>query len=525
MKIHTSILLATLTGWAIPASAPTWGQDVVTVTLGPEAVAALQDAPPESRLILFLTEGRLSQGEPADGPFPFQPTPLMSWALDEDTVEMDLLKGSLEATSPTAFYPVTLDDLTGTYQLQAVIDLPSVEPGHRAPGDLFGPPTTVELFDDDDDAFTVTIDEVRGPTPLRNNLVPVAIDSELLPDEFGTTAQHRAWVALPKSYNDINAKRRSWPTIFFIPDHGDPAESANTIADLLGKYEAKSIMPQAIWVILDPRSPAGHHYFTDSPTNGSRSRAFIEEFLPWLEIRFRMIPQSNARLLYGIGAGGRAALNLLADHPDIFSRTSAIAPEAISFNALGSLNLYKDSNGLRTGDDILRPATRSPLGPDRDQIHATIQDEVLTAYALNPSGYSGTPRDAMRAAFGSTFEPNKAPPSPFDIETGVIDRQVVSGWRRHDLILRALEERRFNEQLRKYGHVVVGERDQWYREQGVDALQAVVGTSPPTNDPDAELTGIIEIMPKATNNQAAAAGRLRVFDAMIKHLREQNLHD
>ena len=521
MRTLLTILLSGLHGLALPII----GEDLVEVKLGPEAIAALENVPSHARLILFFSRGKLGGVDPADGPFPFQPAPIASWSLEDQSVQLDRNEGSLIAGAPSAFYPVEPNELEGVFRVQAVIDIPSIYPGHRAPGDLFGPTETVRLAADRDDTMELSINRVRQAEVPRESLYTIELESNLLPPEFGAGAKHRAWVALPHGYDDIHAARRNWPTIYFIPDHGTTTEAANTIARLLARPEIKMIMPQAIWVILDPRSATGHHYFTDSPTNGARSRALVEELIPWLEVRFRTVPDANARLLFGIGAGGRAALSLLADHPEVFSQTSAISPEAISFGSLRMLNVYKDKNAFRTLDGEARPAIRSPLGPERDRVHASIEDEVGIAHAISPTGYSGTPWDAMRAAFGSTFEPRQAPPWPFDRESGAIDPEVVSGWRRHDLILRALEDPGYSSRLRALGHVAVGERDQWYRNYGVQSLEVVVGTKFTSDEAGSTETGVIEITPDATAEQVAASARLRIFDAMIDHLRKNSLHN
>jgi hypothetical protein len=409
--------------------------------------------------------------------------------------------------------------------VQAVIDFPSLHGGHRAPGDLFGPPSRVELDPSNDATIRLRIDSVRQDKPVEYGLLGIEFESASLPLELGLPAKHRAWVALPRGYDNIHTARRIWPTVYFIPDHGSARDAATTIARLLRQPEMKLIMPQAIWVVLDPDGPTGHHFFTDSPTNGSRSRALVEEFIPWLEIRFRAIPDAKARVLYGIGAGGRAALGLFADHPTVFSWVAAISPEALSFGSIGTVNLYTERNAFRTANGTPRIAVRSPLGPNRDRIHAEVEGEVDIARVISPDGFSGTRWDAMRSAFGVTMQPKRAPPWPFDPESGAIDREVVSGWKRHDLVLRALENPELASRLQDHSYIIVGERDQWYRQRGVFSLEAVLATQQRSDDSETPATGLIKILPGATAEEVAAVAPLRIFDAMIDHLQENDLHD
>ena len=156
MKSLLTILLSSLLALPLPQN----GENQVEITLGPQATAALQNAPSRARLILFFGSGRIGAA-PADGPFPFQPAPIASWALSDPTVEVDLDEGTIRATSPSAFYPADLNELDGTFRVQAVIDIPSPHPGHRAPGDLVGPTEIARLEAARDDTIELTIDACR----------------------------------------------------------------------------------------------------------------------------------------------------------------------------------------------------------------------------------------------------------------------------------------------------------------------------------------------------------------------------
>src|SRR5579872_7085950 len=68
----------------------------------------------------------------------------------------------------------------------------------------------------------------------------------------------------------------------FGGDHTAAKGAANRKAWDLGGTEA-------IWVVLDASCRLGHHDFADSANNGPCGKAFIEELMPVIEKRYRII--------------------------------------------------------------------------------------------------------------------------------------------------------------------------------------------------------------------------------------------
>ena len=498
-------------------------EDLVIVDVAPALRQQLQDPLPGTRLLLYLVDAQQGPpGEPADGPSPFSRQPVASWDLAKADIEFNVESGELRARQPDQAYPWTPSELAGRFRAQVAIDIPSLQPGPQAAGDLLGAVKSIELDPDQREIIRLPLGRVRPepPTPEHANLVMVERPSTLLPRISSTPTTQRAWVILPHRYHDITAPRRFWPTIYVVPDHGEAALTAERIATLLAREDAMEIVPQAIWVVLDPIGPMGHHYFIDSPINGPRRRALVEELIPWLEVRFRTVAQPDARLLLGEGAGARAALGLLADHPDLFGRAWALSPEAITFSQLGALDLYGAENAFDGPGETMRPAVRSPLGPERDLIHASIRDEALLTHVISPGGRSGRTWDAWRAAFGRPSARASAANWPFELESGSVDPVVVEGWSVHDLLLRANSDPLIAETLRTRSWIICGERDEYYRNRGVADLAGALGIESAPNEGTA-----IRIIPDATASEASAFGWMHSYKAMSEHLVEHDLHD
>lgn len=500
-------------------------QDLFLVS-SPPALRDLIRTPPEGTrilLYLYLAENGLAQGEElVDEPPSLQPQPVASWAMPGPGARFDAANEMLQLGQPDASFPVDPGALQGRFLAQVVVDLPGNESGPGAPGDVIGPVIEIELDSEVRDITTLELNRVRQRSPEQppfKNCTAVRRPTELIPRQHGEIAVQNAWVVLPRDYDDLRAKRRFWPTIYVIPEF-EPAEMvAARLAKLSRQRELNLILPKAIWVVLDPIGLYGHHYFEDSPLNGARRRALIEELIPWLDVRFRTIAEPDARLLMGEGAGGRAALGMLTGHPDTFGRAWAIAPDAVSFSHLGLLDLYRGENAFTDEQGLDWPARRSPLGSERELIHATVRDEIERARVLGVQGRSGTIWDARRAAFGVPRTNEPFPPWPFDPETGKIDPLTSVDWSERDLLLRAQRDPAIAECLRKQARIIVGGRDERYREEGVAALATLLGV-------DSELQeSPVHIKPETTNETISPLGRVRAYEEIIEYLRTRELMD
>ena len=99
---------------------------------------------------------------------------------------------------------------------------------------------------------------------------------------------------------------------------------------------------KAIWIVLDPEDRLGHHGFVDSDNFGPRSTALVEEFIPWLERRFRLVSSPKARFLTGHSSGGWSSLWLQLNHPEFFGGCFSSAPDPVDVTAFETVDLTSD---------------------------------------------------------------------------------------------------------------------------------------------------------------------------------------
>ena len=502
---------------------PAVEQDLLVVELAPEFRDLIASAPGRTRLLLHLMDDGLEEvGAPMNGPSPFQMQPIASWSLGSETIRFMPDGDELRAGAPDLAHPASPSTFDGRFRAQVVVDFLDDDPGPGGRGDLHGPVVTVDLDRYRRDILVLQIDRTT-PLPVattpRRHLVKVERTSRFLPDRDDAPGIQRAWVVLPQGYHDIEHDRRFWPTIFLVPEEEAAGRVAEHIANLTERREVVNLLPKTIWVVLDPIGTHGHHHFIDSQVNGSPRRALVEELIPWLNIRFRTIAEPRARILFGEGAGARAALGLFADHEELFGKVWAISPNALGFDHLGVLDLYRMQNAFVNDDGRSRPAVRTPLGSERDLIHRTVRDEVMIANTLGPNGRSGTGWDAWRATFGRLGIGDPFPPWPFDLTTGSIDKLVAADWSQKDFLIQVRRNSGLAERLRRDARVVTGARNEWYGDGGVAALASILGI-----DPDLPESPV-HVKPEQTSETTSPLGRMNAYGEIIKYLSDEGLQD
>ena len=460
-----------------------------------------RDARPRLLVLLCENKGRLSGRDPLDAPFLERPQPILSMPITSAMLAepATFLLGPDEID--TVMVPDRLAHLSGRFLARAVLDL-GLARGHAATGNPVSTITSVEFAPDRDRTFDLVVDRTRPAVelPTASNLKWIELDSPSLTRTLGRPVRHRAGVAFPPAYFDLDAKRRFWPVIYVIPGFGGDHRAATRYAAMLRDPSMRSYLPQAVWVVLDPNDRLGHHGFADGDNFGPRGTALVEEFIPWLEKRFRLVPDSKGRFVTGHSSGGWSSLWLQLQHPDVFGGCFSSAPDPVDFAAFGTVDLGTDANLFEDADSNPRASYRAPLTADRDHVMMTIPEEIGMERALAPDFTSGEQWAAWNAMFSGRDAASGLPLAAFDLETGLIDRTVIErDWSRYDIaaMLRADPERIapvFRDKVR----LLCGDRDSFYLDLAVERLaKAVAETRSRIESPDGP--GYVELVPGATH--------------------------
>ncbi len=446
--------------------------DSVLISVAPEMEATLEALGRAGRVILLLKDCDADlDGNPIEAPFFEAPQPMYSVAAARLSPTQGVVIGPRAES-----FPVPIDELSGCFEIQAVFDRNRSQPGHRAPGNLISGVQRVELQAGRAESLTMTLDRVipdEPPPPDVEGIKWITLPSERLTKALGQSIVQRAGVVFPIGYDDVNHVRRHWPTIFVIPGFGGDHTMAIALARHVRQEALVSVLPQAVWVVLDPNGPLGHHGFADSDGNGPRAEALTTEFIPALEQRFRLIAEPKARLLTGHSSGGWASLWLMLKHPEFFGGCWSSAPDPVDFHAFQTCDIYADANIFTDAQGNERPSFRTS-GRTVDLVRMTNRDEISMERVLSPEGASGEQWDAWAAMF-SPRGVGGLPRRLYNPRSGVIDRESAQAWSAFD-ISRLVERDwpRLAPVLAQRVHLLCGSRDSFYLERAVGRLKEQV---------------------------------------------------
>lgn len=506
--------------------APKAARDSIAVLLPANGASLLQDGANAGRVVLSLvsTDARLGEVDPCAAPFFDAPQPLYSVAVDA------LVAGKrVEFDARAASFPVPIDQLRGEFRIQAVFNRDTEHGTHLAPGNLLTAVQTVHLDPERVDTVLLEFTErIAAPAiPTLPNFHLFSLKSTLLSEAAGHDVYLRAGVALPQGWNDPNFRRRMWGAMYVIPDVGGDPIDAVRYARMLSSEVGQSVVPQAVWIVLDPDGPWGHHGFVDSAANGPRAKALVQELIPALERQFRLIARTEARMLMGHGAGGWSSLWLQLSFPEMFGACFSTAPTPVDFSAFQMVNLYSDPTFFSDAEGRETPSFRVPIVKQYEKVRMTTRDQAGMEFALSPDGRSGERLDMCNAMWSALDPHTRLPRRAFDPQTGLIDRAMVErDWARYD-IARLVVQR--PEQvvpiLRQRVRLLVGERDNFFLQRAVKKLQAAMESASAAaaakGAPFPEGAGYIQVLPDETYYTLPGASMLR-WHGEIRHYLKAN---
>ena len=219
--------------------------------------------------------------------------------------------------------------------------------------------------------------------------------------------------------------------------------------------------PQIINVFLDGEGPFGDSYQMDSDNSGPYGEALITEFIPAIESQYRGSTSSATRFVDGCSTGGWVSLGLQLYYPETFNGVFSYSPDAVEFTNYQLINIYEDKNAFVNEFGYKRPVMRSTAGEPMLSLKEFIQYENVLG-ASNTYLNSGGQFSAHTALY-SPKGSNGLPQPLFDPQTGVIDADVASHWKKYDFKIHA--EKNWNElgpKLQGKIFIWMGDMDHFY---------------------------------------------------------------
>jgi hypothetical protein len=385
----------------------------------------------------------------------FTPQPLLAvdvknWKPGETLV---VGKGAL-ACPPFEKIPVR------EYSIHAVMDFDRGNISFSAaPGNGYSKPLVRKLDPAKSGALRIVLDQVYKEPAFeeKGRIKLVELESALLTKFHGKSVKMRAGVSLPKSFAE--QPNRRYPVIYDIPGFGGDHRAVHFPLHSWTEYKGVEF----IHVVLDPNCRTGHHMFVDSPTNGPVGRALTEEFIPYIENKFRGAGNAGGRFVTGHSSGGWTSLWLQTTYPDFFGGCWATAPDEVDFREFQRTNIYKDRA------NFFEDASGKPRPMARDVGRGAIYNKSFSDLEI-VMGHGG-----QLGSYDANFSPldkNGKPRQLWDRKSGDIDPEIAKHWEQYDL--RLVLERNWEKlapKLKGKVHVYVGSKDTFFLEAAVGLLR------------------------------------------------------
>lgn len=419
-------------------------------------------------------------------------------------------------------YPEKLSSLPpGDYFVQAVINV--YDRVHRADGKTIWVPMndgTIEFFSDAAGNLYSEVLPVRVgrggtvkiaitrvmPAAQRPKdtewLKHVSIQSRKLTQFWGRPIFIHAAVLLPKGYAEhpdayypsVYTLGHSW-TPFSFSASAPPAGrmGINAVSGLESGFETYQAwnganFPRVIAISLVQQTPYfPDSYSVNSANNGPYGDAIIEEVIPFLEERFRVIRKPYARQLEGASTSGWQTLALMLRNPDFFGGAWVLQPDPVDFTHYGTTNIYEDTNAFKFPLGPFLSAERGfQRTPDGQTLH-TVRQLSLFEEVLGTRGRSGFQLEAWEAVYGPVGADGYPLPL-WDKITGRIDRTVANYMRDNGYDLRAYAESHWptiGPKLQGKLHFFAGDMDNFWLNLAVYKFEDFLeSTTNPKSDAD-----------------------------------------
>ncbi len=469
--------------------------------------ASVRSEPATGRLVVYLIrEGAHAGAKPSEGPFWDDPQPMFG----VDVAGLAPGAAAVLDDSATSFPDVLSRLPAGRYRAQAVLDVHRRDSDwKREPGNLVGDVVSFALPAANPVALKLVRAVEARPLPEIATVELFETRSALLSEFHGRDIVLRAGVAFPINRDPS----REYAAVYEVPGFGGDFTGAYEHAPGLQGVE-DDLRRQSFWITLDPESGNGHTLFADSANNGPWGRALVEELIPALEARYKLLAQPSARLLRGHSSGGWSTIWLAITYPGTFGACWSTSPDGVDFRKMQRCDIYNGQNMYTTGAGRDTPSFRQG-----GRVSMTVRQENLMEEVLGPDNTSGQQWDSWFAVYG----PRNAAGNPaalFDPVTGVIDRAVAEQYRAYDIGERLRQEPDvIGPILLQRVRLVVGDQDNFYLNEAVALLQAEAARLKITDFPEGR-NGYIKIIPGLDHGSIMGAPDVQRFPAeMLSYLR------
>ncbi len=287
---------------------------------------------------------------------------------------------------------------------------------------------------------------MNSPSRVEQPLLDSAI---LIGNRPGDPCVRPVIVYLPPGYDDDPARR--YPVIVILTGYGSSGPFLlnlrawdENLPQQLDRLITTGKMEPLIVVMPDCWTRFGGSQYINSSALGRYEDYLIEEVIPFVDARYRTLPEAAHRGVMGKSSGGYGAIVQAMHHPEMFGAVACHSGDMyFEFCYLNDLaRLHANLAGFG-GWEKLRD-TLETIRPKGDRFMQTVSTLAYgMAYASNPDAPDG-------------FD------MPIDLETGALNEAVWARWLEHDP-LRKLDQPQYREALRRLKLIYLdcGDRDEF----------------------------------------------------------------
>jgi hypothetical protein len=391
----------------------------------------------------------------------------------------------------------SLNDLPpGDYVVQAVVNVYSEfrrADGHvlwmhddqwegqqwnRSPGNLYSELRQVRLDPAKGGTIALAADKVIPPVTVPPDtpwVKRLKFQSPSLTKFWGRPVYLGATVLLPRDYATSTL---SYPVNYAQGHFSLRAPMGFEEGNAVHREWVKDDFPRMLIVTFQHPTPYfDDSYAVNSVNVGPYGDAIMQELIPEIEQRFRVIREPYARVLSGGSTGGWEALALQIFNPDFFGGTWSYCPDSVTFTDVEGVNIYKDGNAFYKQYEWRREPTINSREIN-GQVRLTSQQRNYFELVNGTRGRSGEQIDIWSAVFGPIGKDGYFEPL-FDKRTGVINPNVAEYWRDHYDLLEYLKANwttvgpKLVDKLRIY----TGDVDTYYLDNAVRDLEKWMRTT------------------------------------------------
>ena len=294
---------------------------------------------------------------------------------------------------------------------------------------------------------------------MRGRIEEVVFESTVLEhNPLGDPSRRPLWVYLPPGYDEEPVRR--YPAIYEIQGltgqldmWGNRTAFRKNFPELVDELFSQDGVPPCLVVFVDCWTSLGGSQFLDSPGTGRYHTYLCEEIVPWVDRRYRTLPEWRHRGIAGKSSGGYGAMVTPMLRPDLWGGLATHAGDAL-FEMCYLPDFRKSVRALRDhyGGSFERfwQDFRSRPAFSKESDGHLLNDWCMAAcYSTNDDG-------TVRL--------------PYDTATGALIPGVWERWLAWDPVRMVP---RHADGLRKLGAIYIdaGKRDDFFLDLGAEAFR------------------------------------------------------